>query len=222
MIYFLWPQQQLHIQTSDFPKLNDGNSKKLYSFLKGLLNHKIKQNGRLPAAYFPPTNFAKDAFWKDESFFSRNYCSSNFAIFPNLKIFWFFADNLTIKVEKTFTRNDIIWYTFYSKFATLTNFEKKTIFLNQKNIDFFKKLIQYALRNLKLFNIFQTHSTANLLQFGDEKFSRSEPSNIGHFHIVHYQLASKHKKRSLWVNDFSPILYIWQKITKKWIVSILA
>ena len=53
---------------------------------------------------------------------------------------------------------------------------------SKKHIVFFEK------------SYFQSHSTANLLKFGDEKFSRSEPANIGHFHIGHKQLASNCKK----------------------------
>ena len=42
-------------------------------------------------------------------------------------MFWFLQKNLTIKVEKTFSSNDIIWYAFYSKFATFA-FWKKIVF----------------------------------------------------------------------------------------------
>ena len=44
----------------------------------------IKQDGRQPPAYFPPSNFVKDAFWKDENFFSTKSLLSNFLIFPIL------------------------------------------------------------------------------------------------------------------------------------------
>ena len=42
--------------------------------------------------------------------------------------------------------------------------------------------------------LFQSHSTANLQKFYDQKFSWSELSNIGHLHTGYYQRASKRKK----------------------------
>ena len=38
----------------------------------------------------------------------------------------------TIKVEKTFSRNEIIWYAFYCKIATLNNFEKNSAFFQKE------------------------------------------------------------------------------------------
>ena len=40
-----------------------------------------KQNGRPSSAYFPPSNFAEDTFYKDESVFSKKLSSGNFVIF---------------------------------------------------------------------------------------------------------------------------------------------
>ena len=52
---------------------------------------KIKQDGRLPPAYFLPLNFVEDAFEKDESFFSVNAVSSSkFCNFPKMKFFRLF------------------------------------------------------------------------------------------------------------------------------------
>ena len=40
------------------------------------------QDGGIPPAYFPPTNFVKNAFWKDENvFFQTNTLSSYFMKF---------------------------------------------------------------------------------------------------------------------------------------------
>ena len=62
-----------------------------------------------------------------KSFFSEKN-SSNFLVFPNLKIFDFLCKtNFTIKVEEVFLRNMIIWYAFYSKFAIFTGFWKKIL-----------------------------------------------------------------------------------------------
>ena len=76
-----------------------------------------------------------------------------FIKFCNLKIFWFCCKkNLPIKVEKTFSRNNIILDAFYCKFATFTDFEKKTFFQNNTTFVPIWEILPY-----------QTHSTANLL-----------------------------------------------------------
>ena len=52
-------------------------------------------------------------------------------IFPNSKKFSDFPPkNFRIKLEKTFSRNNII-YAFYSKFATFSEFEKFKFFLEK-------------------------------------------------------------------------------------------
>ena len=59
-----------------------------------------KQDGRLPPAYFAPSQFGKDAILKDENdkkkwlkkFLEKNTLSSSyFLIFSTLKVFSFFA-----------------------------------------------------------------------------------------------------------------------------------
>ena len=54
------------------------------------------------------------------SFYFKEYCFfmkfNN--IFASLKFFRFFAKNLTIKVEKTFSRSKVIWYALCIKSAT--------------------------------------------------------------------------------------------------------
>ena len=54
-------------------------------------------------------------------------------------------------MEKTFSRNDIIWYAFYSKLATFTDFEKTQLFFFKK---FFlkKKQISYLFDKSYYFN----------------------------------------------------------------------
>ena len=68
----------------------------------------------------------------------------------------------------------IIWYAFYNKFSTNTDFKKNHVFSLEKSLVSFKKKFPMFWEML----LFQSHSTANLLQFGDKKFSRWEPSNI--------------------------------------------
>ena len=53
-------------------------------------------------------------------FYHINILSSSVVVFfSNLKIFWFFLQKNLIKVKRTFSRNNIIWYAFYNKFATI-------------------------------------------------------------------------------------------------------
>ena len=69
-----------------------------------------KEDDRLPPAYFPLSNFVKDAFQKN--FLSKTAPSAYILSSPNLKNF-FFGKNFTNKVEKAFLRNNII-ISFYS------------------------------------------------------------------------------------------------------------
>ena len=85
----------------------------------------MKQDGRLPPAYFKPTNLVKDDFEKDENvFFSKNFLHQILYFFKIKKILFSANKSLTIQVEKTFSRKIISWYA--SKFATFTDFEKKS------------------------------------------------------------------------------------------------
>ena len=58
--------------------------------------------------------------WK--RFFENIIYSTNFDNFCKFKTFWF-LQKPSIQVKKIFW-NSIIWYAFYSKFATFTDFEK--------------------------------------------------------------------------------------------------
>ena len=52
-----------------------------------------------------------------------------FSFFSSFKNFLTFCQkNLLIKAEKTFSGNNVIWYAFYSKFPTLSDFEKIQFF----------------------------------------------------------------------------------------------
>ena len=51
----------------------------------------------------------------------------------------------------TFLRNNTIWYSFHSKFATFRDFEKKLVFLPKKNIFFENEpKFFYVLRNFNI------------------------------------------------------------------------
>ena len=99
-----------------------------------------KQDIRLPVAYFPRPNFHKYAFRRLKVFSLINTrTSGKFLIFPNLKVSWFFfAKKINLWGKKTFLRNNIILFEFYCKYATFTDFEKKSNFFLKK-FNFFQK-----------------------------------------------------------------------------------
>ena len=65
----------------------------------GIIFRELKILTRRPAtsAYYPPSNFLKDAFQKDEKVF---YSKNGLHIFPNFKNFLICAKKPTIQVEK--------------------------------------------------------------------------------------------------------------------------
>ena len=73
----------------------------------------IQQDGRLPPAYFAPSQFGKDAILKDENVFflekKNTFSSSYFLIFPTFEILFFFmSKKLIMRAEKRFLRNNTI------------------------------------------------------------------------------------------------------------------
>ena len=69
--------------------------------------------------------------------------SPYFVVFPNLKILWFFAKTSQLIRKRYSQKKNIIWYSFYSKFAIFNDFEKKyQIF--QENPNCLKKLLSYV------------------------------------------------------------------------------
>ena len=76
--------------------------------------------------------------FKKYSFFIK-FC--NFSTFKNFRTFG--RKKLTIKVEKTFSRNNTIWCAFDSKFATFPDVDKNVFLQKQPNF-FFSKKIQFS------------------------------------------------------------------------------
>ena len=114
--------------------------------------------------------FVKKAFKKKTFFFlGKTISSSNFLAFQTFRIFKFSKKNLIIRAEKTFLRNNTIWYAFYSKIYTHIDFEeiysKKKFSKKNKKKPKFWTFLELLL--------FQPHSTANLLQVGRKRISRS-------------------------------------------------
>ena len=104
------------------------------TFLRGVLTKSPATTG-----IFPPSNLSRDAVYKNENFFFEKILflqiCCNFSNFKNFLIV-FRKKNFTIKVQKTFLRKIIIWYEFFSKFATFTDFEKIECFFSKKHIYF--------------------------------------------------------------------------------------
>ena len=114
-------------------------------------------------------------------FFSKIFCIY-FQIFSNLKTFWFFfANNFTIKEEKTFSTYDLIWYAFYTKFATFTDFEKH---FSKKNTSSFSKNLNFV--RIWEILLFQSHFNYDLVM------KNFQIQNLG---ILSGQFASKRKNR---------------------------
>ena len=105
----------------------------------------------VPPAYFPPTNFVKDAFERMKAFFfSKKYSPTNSAIFPNLKTFWLFGKNHTIKGEKHLQEKNFIWYAFYNRFSTFTELKNISFFFKKNNFFLQKANFRTFLRNLTI------------------------------------------------------------------------
>ena len=82
--------------------------------------------------------FIKKVFKKMKTFFSRKKTfSSYFLIFPAFNFFWFFCKKILISwAEKRILRNNTIWYAFYCKFATFSDFGKIHVLFFEKPIYF--------------------------------------------------------------------------------------
>ena len=104
-------------------------------------------------------------------FLRKNTPSSSLSNFFHIQSFLTFCEkNLIIRAEMTFLRNITVWYAFYSKFATFRDFEKNSSFSGKTHL-FFQKRPKF--RMFWEILLFQSHSTANLLQFGEKIFSHS-------------------------------------------------
>ena len=104
-----------------------------------------------------------------------------FSFFQSQKLFDFFSKKPTIKVERHFFWNTIIWYAFYSKFAIFSDFEKIKFCL--ENTRFFKWNLWTFWEVLLL----QSHSTdSNWQQFGDRKFWNSKNPRSD---LIHWQVS---------------------------------
>ena len=136
---------------------------------------------------------------KLKAFFFYKYSSRNFLIFPNSKIFWLFCKKTQSKQKKKkFLRINIILYEFCSKFATLTNFEKKSYFFFKITQRFFPKNPKFRtyLKNLTISVAF--YSKFSIIWWW--KIWKSKP--LEHLEFGHFQLASKRKNKMFALNGW--------------------
>ena len=126
--------------------------------------------------------------------------------FTKLKTFlvFFSRKNLTIEVEKTFSRRDIIWCTFYSKYASITDIEKYQFFFEKKFVRFEKSY----------------YFSRILWQIWNNLVEEIQFLNLRIFIIGPGQLQINVKKRTFWMNDFTPpYIWAWSWIPLKNIVT---
>ena len=93
---------------------------------------------------------------------------SNFSNVQKLLIFW--QKNLIVTAEKKLLGYITVWYAFYSKFATSTDFEKTQGFSRKADLFFNKNPKFWKLWEILLFQLL---SAANLLPFDEKIISRS-------------------------------------------------
>ena len=121
-----WPLRQFCVCFSQFFKLEWIITDRYYTpntanqWDLGASHLKIKQGGRLPPAYFPPSILWKMLLKTMKTFFFQKVLIKNF---------WFFANKkFTLKLETTFLKNNIIWYAYYSIISPFTNLKKSKFF----------------------------------------------------------------------------------------------
>ena len=126
--------------------------------LSSLENLSYQKTRRLTSTGIFSTHlFCSRCLRKDEGgFFQKKYSVFlKLCDFSKFEKFLFFSKNLTIKVEKTFSNNNIIWYAFHSKFAAFTDFLKKSGIFPKKGTQLFrKKNFRKYLRNLSISVVF--------------------------------------------------------------------
>ena len=92
--------------------------------------------------------FLLEAFKKLKTFFCRKNTPHIFWFFHLKHFLSFLPKNLIIRAEKTFLKNNSIWYAYYNKCCHLKRFWKKNQVLSKKAHLFFKKPKFGRFRNL--------------------------------------------------------------------------
>ena len=97
-----WLQELLQRIQGPYEEFNNTNSP--FANYQYMNYHDLKQDGRLPPAYFAPSPFGKHAILKDENVFSSKKHSFFivFSNFSNVQNFLICQKNLIIRAEKTF------------------------------------------------------------------------------------------------------------------------
>ena len=157
-------------------------------------------------------NLVKMQFQNKKTFFPRkkHLFFIIFSNFSNVRIFCFFLlpKNLIMRAEKTFIRNNTIWYEFYSKFATVINFEKKSIFFQKTHLFFQKKTHKFW--TFWEILLFQQQIWNNFFKKID--FQTREQPILDHLRKLNWQTSKKTHlfERKILLSIFS----IWCKIIK--------
>ena len=110
-------------------------------------------------------------------------------------LFFFCQINFIMMAENTFLRNITTLYAFYSKFTTFSDF--------LKNLDFFRKTHLFSFKikpnfwTLREILLFQSHSTANLLQFDGKKLTFKHVNN--RCWLVYASSIGKHRVKNTYL-----------------------
>ena len=160
----------------------------------------LKQDGQLlPPAFFPPSNFRKDAFQEDESAFcSKHTLFIYFLVLPNLKnILIFLQKALQLKWKRYF------WEIISIDTHSTANLPPLTIL---EKISFFPKKLKLS-RYLK-----KTYYLSHILRqmcynLALENFNFRI---VGHLDIFNRQMSVK--KRTRWMDDPPSIFQDGRKI----------
>ena len=111
--------------------------------------------------------------------------------FSKLKYFQtFLQKNFTIEMEKAFSRNDIIWYAFYSKFVTFNSFSRNSRFFPTKPIFSKKTQVSSVLTNLT-FSVAFCDKFAIIWLYKDSHQNRHFRYFCRTRTFGHFQLASR-------------------------------
>ena len=167
------------------------------------VSFKYKTPGYHRDVFRPPTLLKMRFQEKLTSYISS---ISHRLVLPNLKKIKFFVQ----KHPNVWWQRDI-FKKYYHFIRTLHQFAafslyfwKMSFFPNESKFFDWKPLFSYVFKKL----LFFSHSTSNLLQFGNLKFSTF--SNSWACYLM--QLASKLKKRTRWLHDFPSIFEYGRKI----------
>ena len=154
-------------------------------------------------------------FSKMKTFFPRNKALFFIILsnFSNVQSFRFFLPKNIRRAEKTFLRNITIWYAFYSKFTTFSDFWKIQ--------DFFRKTLLFFLKKPQILNVLR-NLTISVAFYGKfftilwKKFdiqTREQPM-LARLRELNWQTSGK--KAPIWEEDFAFHIFNMAQNKKCW------